>query len=82
MLDLKSNQRNNWIGFALAHHLRGEYAEAAKVLKVYEDTETTVRAYLRPSLRLNVPFAGCADSRCGHRTRTPVLRKTTRKAKC
>lgn len=53
MLDLKSNQRNNWIGFALAHHLRGEYAEAAKVLKVYEDTETTVSNCVRSSLHSN-----------------------------
>ena len=52
MLDLKSNQRNNWIGFALAHHLRGDYAEAAKVLQVYEDTATPVRitrAFARPN---------------------------------
>jgi hypothetical protein len=52
MLDLKSNQRNNWIGFALAHHLRGEYEEAAKVLKVYEDTETAVSTWLRRSVAL------------------------------
>eukprot|EP01043_Picozoa_sp_COSAG02_P061619 COSAG02_NODE_8316_length_2619_cov_20.653968_2_plen_145_part_00 len=43
MLDLKSNQRNNWIGFALAHHLRGDYKEASKVLQVYEETATPVR---------------------------------------
>ena len=52
MLDLKSNQRNNWIGFALAHHLRGEYDEAAKVLKVYEDTETAVSTWLRRPVAL------------------------------
>ena len=44
MLELKANQRNNWMGFALAHHLRGQYDQAAHVLQTYEGTETPVRA--------------------------------------
>ena len=48
MLELKANQRNNWMGFALAHHLRGQYDQAAHVLQTYEGTETPVRALPAP----------------------------------
>eukprot|EP01048_Picozoa_sp_COSAG05_P015485 COSAG05_NODE_1873_length_3917_cov_3.587742_1_plen_327_part_00 len=39
MLELKASQRNNWIGFALAHHLLEQYDQAVHVLQTYEDTE-------------------------------------------
>ena len=39
MLELKANQRNNWIGFALAHHLLKQHDQAVHVLQTYEDTE-------------------------------------------
>ena len=51
MLELKANQRNNWMGFALAHHLRGQYDQAAHVLQTYEGTETPVRAPPSPPRR-------------------------------
>eukprot|EP01047_Picozoa_sp_COSAG01_P102266 COSAG01_NODE_31882_length_589_cov_25.020408_2_plen_49_part_00 len=39
MLELKSTQRNNWIGFALAHHLLKQHDKACHVLQTYENTE-------------------------------------------
>jgi hypothetical protein len=36
LLELKSNNKHNWISFALAHHLSGHHEVAAKVLESYE----------------------------------------------
>lgn len=36
LLELKSNNKHNWISFALAHHLNGHYEVAVKVLESYE----------------------------------------------
>eukprot|EP00180_Rhodochaete_pulchella_P003806 Plantae.Rhodophyta-Rhodochaete_pulchella.ctg689.p1 GENE.Plantae.Rhodophyta-Rhodochaete_pulchella.ctg689~~Plantae.Rhodophyta-Rhodochaete_pulchella.ctg689.p1 ORF type:complete len:898 (-),score=168.67 Plantae.Rhodophyta-Rhodochaete_pulchella.ctg689:1252-3945(-) len=38
LLNLKPAQKNNWIGFALAHHLNGNYATALSVLDAYNGT--------------------------------------------
>ena len=35
LLELKSNNKHNWISFALAHHLNGHHEVAAKVLESY-----------------------------------------------
>lgn len=36
ILRLRPNQRQNWIGLAVAHHLNGHPAEARKVLEHYQ----------------------------------------------
>lgn len=36
LLELKSNNKHNWISFALAHHLCGHHEVAVKVLESYE----------------------------------------------
>jgi len=38
ILRLRPNQRQNWIGLAVAHHLNGNLAEAKKVLEHYQRT--------------------------------------------
>ncbi|KAL4451836.1 hypothetical protein ABPG75_007498 [Micractinium tetrahymenae] len=38
LLELKSNNKHNWISFALAHHLNGHHEVAVKVLESYEAT--------------------------------------------
>ncbi|PPS07049.1 hypothetical protein GOBAR_AA13594 [Gossypium barbadense] len=38
LLILKPNQRMNWIGFAVAHHLNSNGAKAAEILEAYEGT--------------------------------------------
>jgi N-alpha-acetyltransferase 15/16, NatA auxiliary subunit len=38
MLTLKPNNRNNWIGFAIAHHLVGNYQMAIDILEKYFST--------------------------------------------
>uniref|UniRef100_A0A0D6R3U3 Uncharacterized protein n=1 Tax=Araucaria cunninghamii TaxID=56994 RepID=A0A0D6R3U3_ARACU len=38
LLTLKPNQRMNWIGFAVAHHLNSNPRKAAEVLEAYEKT--------------------------------------------
>lgn len=38
LLTIRPNQRNNWIGFALAYHLLGNYSTAVSVLDTYQDT--------------------------------------------
>lgn len=38
MLNDRSQIRQNWTGLAIAHHLGGKYAEAEKVLTLYEET--------------------------------------------
>ncbi|KAL4424899.1 hypothetical protein ABPG77_002122 [Micractinium sp. CCAP 211/92] len=38
LLELKSNNKHNWISFALAHHLCGHHEVAVKVLESYEAT--------------------------------------------
>ncbi|KAG4211783.1 hypothetical protein ERO13_A02G122600v2 [Gossypium hirsutum] len=38
LLTLKPNQRMNWIGFAVAHHLNSNGAKAAEILEAYEGT--------------------------------------------
>jgi peptide alpha-N-acetyltransferase len=41
LLELKSNQKNNWIGLSLSHHLLKNYDEAERVLSVYQETDKT-----------------------------------------
>ncbi|KAJ4952475.1 hypothetical protein NE237_029307 [Protea cynaroides] len=38
LLTLKPNQRMNWIGFAVAHHLNSNGAKAIEILEAYEGT--------------------------------------------
>lgn len=38
LLQLRSNNRNNWISFAVAHHLDGNYELAVQILAAYEST--------------------------------------------
>eukprot|EP00879_Flechtneria_rotunda_P033382 GHRR01036968.1.p1 GENE.GHRR01036968.1~~GHRR01036968.1.p1 ORF type:complete len:183 (+),score=37.76 GHRR01036968.1:1140-1688(+) len=38
LLQLRSNNRNNWISFAIAHHLDGNYELAVQILTAYEST--------------------------------------------
>lgn len=44
MLTLKPNNRNNWIGFAIAHHLVGNYQMAIDIIDKYFSTLETSRA--------------------------------------
>ncbi|DBA00108.1 TPA: hypothetical protein N0F65_000399 [Lagenidium giganteum] len=44
MLTLKPNNRNNWIGFAIAHHLVGNYQMAIDIIDKYFSTLDTTRA--------------------------------------
>lgn len=39
LLTLKPNNRNNWIGFAVAHHLNSNPGKAAEILEAYEGTQ-------------------------------------------
>eukprot|EP01023_Acetabularia_acetabulum_P015627 TRINITY_DN17634_c0_g1_i4.p1 TRINITY_DN17634_c0_g1~~TRINITY_DN17634_c0_g1_i4.p1 ORF type:complete len:865 (-),score=147.57 TRINITY_DN17634_c0_g1_i4:456-3050(-) len=39
LLSLKANNRNNWISFALAHHLEGNHSVAVQVLDAYSSTQ-------------------------------------------
>lgn len=38
LLTIRSNQKNNWIGFALSFHLLGNHTTAISVLDTYQDT--------------------------------------------
>eukprot|EP01061_Rhynchopus_euleeides_P034864 TRINITY_DN58818_c0_g1_i1.p2 TRINITY_DN58818_c0_g1~~TRINITY_DN58818_c0_g1_i1.p2 ORF type:complete len:711 (+),score=402.25 TRINITY_DN58818_c0_g1_i1:251-2383(+) len=38
LLELKPHTKTNWIGFALAHHLQGNYECAQAILEAYEST--------------------------------------------
>ena len=38
LLTINSKNRNNWIGFAIAHHYQGDLAMALRVLEAYEST--------------------------------------------
>ncbi|KAK9677157.1 hypothetical protein RND81_11G124400 [Saponaria officinalis] len=38
LLSLKPNQRMNWIGFAVAHHLNSNASKAIEILEAYEGT--------------------------------------------
>lgn len=38
LLHLKPSNRNNWISFAIAHHLNRNYELAVKILSVYQNT--------------------------------------------
>lgn len=44
MLTLKPNNRNNWIGFAIAHHLVGNYQMAIDIIEKYFSTLDGTRA--------------------------------------
>ncbi|TMW62563.1 hypothetical protein Poli38472_005181 [Pythium oligandrum] len=44
MLTLKPNNRNNWIGFAIAHHLVGNYQMAIDIVEKYFSTLDENRA--------------------------------------
>uniref|UniRef100_K3WMA8 Uncharacterized protein n=1 Tax=Globisporangium ultimum (strain ATCC 200006 / CBS 805.95 / DAOM BR144) TaxID=431595 RepID=K3WMA8_GLOUD len=43
MLTLKPNNRNNWIGFAIAHHLVGNYQMAIDIIEKYFSTLDSAR---------------------------------------
>lgn len=43
MLTLKPNNRNNWIGFAIAHHLVGNYQMAIDIVEKYVSTLDATR---------------------------------------
>jgi tetratricopeptide (TPR) repeat protein len=38
LLTLKPSHRNNWIGFAVAHHMNADPSMAVKILEAYEGT--------------------------------------------
>lgn len=38
LLQLRSNNRNNWIAFAIAHHLDGNHELCVQILSAYEST--------------------------------------------
>jgi hypothetical protein len=38
LLQLRSNNRNNWVSFAIAHHLDGNYDMAVSIISAYEST--------------------------------------------
>jgi peptide alpha-N-acetyltransferase len=38
LLQLRSNNRNNWISFAIAHHLDGNHELCVQILSAYEST--------------------------------------------
>jgi hypothetical protein len=38
LLQLRSNNRNNWVSFAVAHHLDGNYDMAVNIIRAYEST--------------------------------------------
>lgn len=44
MLTLKPNNRNNWIGFAIAHHLVGNFSMAIDIIDKYFGTLDATRA--------------------------------------
>ena len=39
LLQLKSNAKGNWIGFAVAHHLNGNHALAVQILDSFQNTQ-------------------------------------------
>ncbi len=48
LLELKSNNKHNWISFALAHHLCGHHEVAVKVLESYEGEGERSRGVFGP----------------------------------
>lgn len=42
LLQLKSNQKGHWLGFAIAHHLNGNHALAVQILEAFEQTQEGV----------------------------------------
>jgi peptide alpha-N-acetyltransferase len=43
LLTINSKNRNNWIGFAIAHHYAGDLPMALRVLEAYESTLVSVK---------------------------------------
>lgn len=42
LLQLKSNAKGHWLGFAIAHHLNGNHALAVQILEAFEQTQEGV----------------------------------------
>ncbi len=42
LLQLKSNVKGHWLGFAIAHHLNGNHALAVQILDSFQDTQEEV----------------------------------------
>ncbi|KAL3138957.1 hypothetical protein ABBQ32_005768 [Trebouxia sp. C0010 RCD-2024] len=42
LLQLKSNAKGHWLGFAVAHHLNGNHALAVQILEAFEQTQEGV----------------------------------------
>lgn len=42
ILQLKSNVKGNWLGFAIAHHLNGNHALAVQILDSFQQTQEEV----------------------------------------
>ena len=42
LLQLKSNVKGHWLGFAIAHHLNGNHALAVQILEAFEQTQEGV----------------------------------------
>ncbi len=42
LLQLKSNVKGHWLGFAIAHHLNGNHALAVQILDSFEETQEEV----------------------------------------
>jgi hypothetical protein len=46
LLQLRSNNRNNWISFAIAHHLDGNHELCVQILSAYESTLVSWHHYV------------------------------------
>lgn len=42
LLQLKSNVKGHWLGFAIAHHLNGNHTLAVQILEAFEQTQEGV----------------------------------------
>lgn len=42
LLQLKSNVKGHWLGFAIAHHLNGNHALAVQILDSFQETQEEV----------------------------------------
>lgn len=42
LLQLKPNNRNHWISFAVGHHLEGNHELAAQIMTAYESTQEEI----------------------------------------
>lgn len=61
ILRLRPNQRQNWIGLAVAHHLNGHPAEARKVLEHYQRSLKVRSSYRSRFLLLKIVSQNVPD---------------------